>query len=121
MGLGWPDAHVDLPPRSTLLLYTDGLVESRTRDIEAGLATLRRHAAALARRDIEDFLDELLVRIEPSGDDVALLVLRTPAAGVGAGTDEAPAQHAHSPAAGNRGAPGSRIEDTPVRDTSEPA
>ncbi|MEU0302677.1 SpoIIE family protein phosphatase [Streptomyces sp. NPDC006175] len=121
MGLGWPDARVDLPPRSTLLLYTDGLVESRTRDIEAGLATLRRHAAALARRDLEDFLDELLARIDPSGDDVALLVLRIPAAGVGAGPDEAPAQHAHSPAADNRGAPGSRIEDTPVRDTSEPA
>ncbi|MEU9058274.1 SpoIIE family protein phosphatase [Streptomyces sp. NPDC048430] len=121
MGLGWPDAHVDLPPRSTLLLYTDGLVESRSRDIEAGLATLRRHAAALADRDVEDFLDELLIRIDPGGDDVALLVLRIPAAGVGAGTDEAPAQHAHSPAADNRGAPGSRIEDTPVRDTSEPA
>lgn len=120
MGLGWPDAEADLPPRSTLLLYTDGLVESRTRDIEAGLDTLRRHAAALARRNIEDFLDELLRRIDPSGDDVALLVLRTPAAGVGAGPGEAPAQQAHSPAAANRGAPGSRIEDTPVRDTSEP-
>ncbi|MFD3609929.1 SpoIIE family protein phosphatase [Streptomyces atroolivaceus] len=120
LGLGWPDARADLPPQSTLLLYTDGLVESRTRDIEAGLATLRRHAAALARRDVEEFLDELLVRIDPSGDDVALLVLRTPAAGVGAG-DEAPPLHAHSPAASNRGAPGSRIEDTPVRDTSEPA
>ncbi|HWU08426.1 MAG TPA: SpoIIE family protein phosphatase [Streptomyces sp.] len=121
MGLGWPDARADLPPGSTLLLYTDGLVESRSRDIEAGLATLRRHAAALARRDVEDFLDELLNRIDPSGDDVALLVLRIPPAGVGAGDDEAPPQHAHSPAASDRGAPGSRIEDTPVRDTSEPA
>ncbi|MEU1487736.1 SpoIIE family protein phosphatase [Streptomyces sp. NPDC005752] len=121
LGLTWPDAHTALPPRSTLLLYTDGLVESRTRDIEAGLDTLRRHAAALAERDVEDFLDELLARIDPSGDDVALLVLRIPAAGVGAGDEEVPPQHAHSPAASNRGAPGSRIEDTPVRDTSEPA
>ncbi|MFJ8976773.1 SpoIIE family protein phosphatase [Streptomyces sp. NPDC102282] len=121
MGLGWPDARAELPPRSTLLLYTDGLVESRTRDIEAGLALLRRHAAALAHHDVEDFLDELLARIDPSGDDVALLVLRTPPEGVGAGDDEAPPQHAHSPAAANRGAPGSRIEGTPVRDTSEPA
>ncbi|MFJ8884976.1 SpoIIE family protein phosphatase [Streptomyces sp. NPDC102402] len=120
MGLGWPDARADLPPRSTLLLYTDGLVESRTRDIAAGLATLRRHAAELAGRDVEEFLDELLARIDPSGDDVALLVLRTPPAGVGAGDDEAPPQHGHSPAAANRGAPGSRVEDTPVRDTSEP-
>ncbi|MFC8225894.1 SpoIIE family protein phosphatase [Streptomyces sp. NPDC057287] len=118
MGLGWPDARAELPPRSTLLLYTDGLVESRTRDIEAGLATLRRHAGALARLDVEDFLDELLARIDPSGDDVALLVLRTPQAG--AQDEEAPPQHAHSPAAADRGAPGSRIEDSPVRDTSEP-
>lgn len=121
LGLGWPDAYADLPPRSTLLLYTDGLVESRTRDIEAGLATLRRHAAALADRDVEDFLDELLERIDPSGDDVAMLVLRIPEAGTGAGDEKAPPQHAHSPAAANRGAPGSRVEDTPVRDTSEPA
>ncbi|MFF4248760.1 SpoIIE family protein phosphatase [Streptomyces sp. NPDC001822] len=121
MDLGWPDARTELPERSTLLLYTDGLVESRTRDIDAGLAALRRHASDLAGLDIEDFLDELLARIDPSGDDVALLVLRVPAAGVGAGPDEAPPQRAHSPAASDRGAPGSRVEGSPVRDTSEPA
>ncbi|WP_327121111.1 SpoIIE family protein phosphatase [Streptomyces sp. NBC_01341] len=120
MGLDWPDARVELPARSTLLLYTDGLVESRARDIEAGLTALRRHASDLAGHDIEDFLDELLARIDPSGDDVALLVLRVPAAGAGAGPGEAPPQYAHSPAASNRGAPGSRIEGSPVRDTSEP-
>ncbi|MFE3515279.1 SpoIIE family protein phosphatase [Streptomyces sp. NPDC059166] len=119
LGLGWPDARADLPPRSTLLLYTDGLVESRDRDLEAGLETLRGHASALAGRDVEEFLDELLERIDPSGDDVAMLVLRIPAAGVGAGAGQAPAQHAHSPAAPGRGAPGSRVEDTPVRDTSD--
>ncbi|MER5553631.1 SpoIIE family protein phosphatase [Streptomyces sp. NPDC002793] len=118
LGLVWPNAHADLPPRSTLLLYTDGLVESRDRDIEAGLATLRRHASSLVGLGIEDFLDELLSRIGPSGDDVALLVMRTPPAGVGAGADEARPQHAHSPAAPDRAAPGSRVEHTPVRDTS---
>ncbi|MGW1818726.1 SpoIIE family protein phosphatase [Streptomyces sp. NPDC002125] len=118
MGLGWPDAHTDLPPRSTLLLYTDGLVESRTRDIDEGLAALRAHAADLAGHDIEDFLDELLARIDPSGDDVALLVLRVPPESA---EGQAPPQHAHSPAADDRGAPGSRIEDSPVRDTSEQA
>ncbi|MEV6265099.1 SpoIIE family protein phosphatase [Streptomyces sp. NPDC051784] len=119
LGLGWPDSRADLPPRSTLLLYTDGLVESRDRDLEAGLDSLRRHASALADRDVEEFLDELLERIDPSGDDVAMLVLRIPAAGVGSGDGQAPAQHAHSPASPGRGAPGSRVEDTPVRDTSE--
>ncbi|MFE5243262.1 MULTISPECIES: SpoIIE family protein phosphatase [unclassified Streptomyces] len=118
MGPAWPDAHADLPPRSTLLLYTDGLVESRTRDIDEGLAALRAHAADLAGHDIEDFLDELLARIDPSGDDVALLVLRIPPESA---DSEAPPQHAHSPAADDRGAPGSRVEDSPVRDTSEQA
>ncbi|MEV8566696.1 SpoIIE family protein phosphatase [Streptomyces sp. NPDC051322] len=123
LGLTWPDTREDLPPQSTLLFYTDGLVESRAYPIETGLANLRRHAAALARRDVEEFLDELLARIKPSGDDVALLVLRIPAAGAGAEGDESPAppRHAHSPATPDRAAPGSLVEGTPVRDTSEPA
>jgi PAS domain S-box-containing protein len=119
LGLDWPDAREEIPAESTLLLYTDGLVESRDHPIDTGLANLRRHAAALARRDVEDFCDELLARIAPRGDDVAMLVLRIPAAGEGAGEDAAPPQHAHSPAAPDRGAPGAAVEDSPVRDTSE--
>ncbi|WP_413470918.1 SpoIIE family protein phosphatase [Streptomyces peucetius] len=118
LGLDWPDARRELPARSTLLLYTDGLVESRHRSIDAGLAQLRRHAAALAHRDVEDFCDELLTRIDPSGDDVALLALRIPAWGEGRGGDTPQPRHAHSPAAADRAAPGSQVEDTPVRDTS---
>lgn len=123
LGLDWPDAREVLPAHSTLLFYTDGLVESRGHPIDTGLDTLRRHAADLAHADIEDFLDELLSRIEPSGDDVALLALRVPEAGAGAGegTTSAPPQHAHSPAAPERGAPGSRAQNATVRDTSEPA
>ncbi|MFF8763030.1 SpoIIE family protein phosphatase [Nocardiopsis dassonvillei] len=119
LGLDWSDAREEIPAESTLLLYTDGLVESRDHPIDTGLANLRRHAAALARRDVEDFCDELLARISPRGDDVALLALRIPAAGEGAGEDTAPPQHAHSPAAPDRGAPGAAVEDSPVRDTSE--
>ncbi|WP_047870222.1 SpoIIE family protein phosphatase [Nocardiopsis sp. RV163] len=119
LGLDWPDAREEIPARSTLLLYTDGLIESREHPIDTGLANLRRHAAALARRDVEEFCDELLARIDPGGDDVALLALRLPAAGEGAGDDTAPQQHAHSPAAPGRGAPGAAVEEGPVRDTSE--
>ncbi|OKI13114.1 PAS sensor protein [Nocardiopsis sp. TSRI0078] len=121
MGLDWPDAREDVPARSTLLLYTDGLIESRDQPIDTGMAELRRHAADLAHHDLEDFLDELLVRIDPGGDDVALLALRIPPAGAGAPGDDTPSppQHAHSPAAPERGAPGSRVEGAPVRDTSE--
>ncbi|GGT37764.1 hypothetical protein GCM10010271_47310 [Streptomyces kurssanovii] len=118
LGLGWPDAREKLPARSTLLLYTDGLVESRTRSIDGGLAQLRRDAAELAHRDVEDFCDELLARLAPSGDDVALLALRIPERGEGRGGEPPPRQHSHSPAAPNRAAPGSQVEDTEVRDTS---
>jgi PAS domain S-box-containing protein len=118
LGLGWPDAREKLPARSTLLLYTDGLVESRTRSIDGGLAQLRRHAAELAHRDVEDFCDELLARMAPSGDDVALLALRIPEWGEGRDGEPPPRQHSHSPAAPNRAAPGSQVEDTEVRDTS---
>ncbi|MEU6387903.1 SpoIIE family protein phosphatase [Streptomyces sp. NPDC046939] len=77
-----PDAVAVLPPRSTLVLYTDGLVESPHRSIDHGLDQLRRYAAALARRPLESFCDTLLDQVRPddNDDDVAMLVLRTPAA-----------------------------------------
>ncbi|GAA2435625.1 SpoIIE family protein phosphatase [Streptomyces macrosporus] len=108
LGTSWPDAREQLPPRSTVLFYTDGLVESRTRPIDTGMDLLCRHAAALARRDVEDFCDELLERMDPRGDDVALLALRLPPYGAGAEGDDTPPPRgrAHSPAAHNRSAPG---------------
>lgn len=74
------DARAELPPGSTLLLYTDGLIEEPGRSLDEGLDRLRRHAAALARRPVEAFADELLQRARPeqNEDDVALLVLRIP-------------------------------------------
>ncbi|MFF8770694.1 PP2C family protein-serine/threonine phosphatase [Kitasatospora sp. NPDC015120] len=74
------DASVVLPPGSTLLLYTDGLIESRALGIDEGLARLRRHAAALAHHDLEALSDRLLERVRPqdNDDDVALLALRVP-------------------------------------------
>ncbi|MGW7264404.1 SpoIIE family protein phosphatase [Streptomyces sp. NPDC054842] len=76
-----PDALTVLPPRSTLLLYTDGLVETPHRSIDEGLDRLRRHAAALAHRSLDSFCDSLLEQVRPTGndDDVAMLALRTPA------------------------------------------
>ncbi|GAA1108818.1 SpoIIE family protein phosphatase [Nocardiopsis metallicus] len=120
LGLEWPDAREELPERSTLLFYTDGLVESRDRHLDTGLEELRRHAADLVEHELEDFLDGLLARIDPKGDDVALLALRIPPAGAGADEDPAAPQRAHSPAVPERGAPGSRVEGSPVRDTSDP-
>jgi PAS domain S-box-containing protein len=123
LGLNWPDAYEELPPESTLLLYTDGLVESRGRPIDLGMAKLRHHAAVLVRRlcegTVDDFCDELLKRVQPSGDDAALLALRLPARGAGAPGDqgpEPPEQAPYSPAAPDRAAPGSLQEDAPVED-----
>lgn len=44
-----------LPPGSTLLLYTDGLVERRNEDLTDGLDRLRRHASTAARRPLAPF------------------------------------------------------------------
>ncbi|WP_432135283.1 MULTISPECIES: SpoIIE family protein phosphatase [unclassified Streptomyces] len=84
-GVSRPDATVLLPAGSTLLLYTDGLIEAPGRTLDEGLDRLRQHAAALAHRPLPAFTDELLRRVKPPGlDDVALLALRPP---VGAETE----------------------------------
>ncbi|MFJ7969669.1 SpoIIE family protein phosphatase [Streptomyces sp. NPDC096324] len=75
-----PDATALLPPGSTLVLYTDGLIEELGHTLDEGLQRLRRHAAALAHRPLASFTDQLLRRVRPTdnNDDVALLALRAP-------------------------------------------
>ncbi|MFF5840024.1 SpoIIE family protein phosphatase [Streptomyces massasporeus] len=75
-----PDATAQLPPGSTLVLYTDGLIEAPRRTLDEGLKQLSQHAAALAHRPLASFTDQLLRRVRPAGndDDVALLALRIP-------------------------------------------
>jgi PAS domain S-box-containing protein len=79
-GQARPEATAVLPRGSTLVLYTDGLIETRERPIDEGLESLRRHAAALARHRLEPFADLLLERARPphNDDDVALLAIRIP-------------------------------------------
>lgn len=72
-----PAASVRLPPRSTVLLYTDGLIERRDEGLGSSLERLRRHTADLAREPLDVFCDELLIRLGADGaDDIALLALR---------------------------------------------
>ncbi|OEJ28629.1 DNA-binding protein [Streptomyces agglomeratus] len=75
-----PDAVAVLPPQATLLLYTDGLIESPQHSLDRGLDRLRRHAASLAHRPLGSFCDALLEQVRPddNDDDVAMIALRTP-------------------------------------------
>lgn len=68
-----------LPPGSTLLLYTDGLVEHPGEHLDTGLDRLRRQASTLAHRPLEHLCDDLLNDLPTTGtDDIALIAVRTP-------------------------------------------
>lgn len=82
-GMPRTDATHPLPPRSTLVLYTDGLIESRKHTLDDGLEQLRHHAARLAGHPLEAFTDALMEHARPADndDDVAVLAIRMPPAG----------------------------------------
>jgi PAS domain S-box-containing protein len=78
-----------LPPGAGLLLYTDGLIEDRRRDITDGLdalAAAMRRSAALPAEQICTTVESALLGATPRADDVCLLAVRltrSPAAGSG--------------------------------------
>ena len=63
---------------SVVILYTDGLVERRDQDLDAGLLRLHDALEKLAGRDLDELCDELLARLLPGNadDDVALVAVR---------------------------------------------
>ncbi|MGW1785842.1 ATP-binding SpoIIE family protein phosphatase [Streptomyces sp. NPDC002143] len=77
-GLPFETAQFELPPDSLLVLYTDGLIESRAREVDVALAVLS-DVLAQAPASLEETCDGLLHALLPSRptDDVALLVART--------------------------------------------
>ncbi|MGV4926850.1 SpoIIE family protein phosphatase (plasmid) [Streptomyces sp. BHT-5-2] len=77
-GLPFETAELHLPEGSQLVLYTDGLIEDRHRDLDTALDRLRR-ALAFPNRPPEDTCAEVLRSVVPRHptDDIALLVART--------------------------------------------
>ncbi|MFG2786495.1 SpoIIE family protein phosphatase [Streptomyces sp. NPDC048419] len=77
-GMPFETVELELAEGSQLVLYTDGLVEDRHRDIDSGLDRLRT-VLATAGRAPEDTCEAVLDALLPvrPGDDVALLVART--------------------------------------------
>jgi PAS domain S-box-containing protein len=77
-GLAFETTEIELPAGSILALYTDGLVESRGRDIDLGFERLR---TALTHRapSLEATCDNVIKTMLPDcpADDVALLIART--------------------------------------------
>ncbi|MFS0699548.1 SpoIIE family protein phosphatase [Cellulomonas sp. 179-A 4D5 NHS] len=67
----------ELPPESTVLLYTDGLVERRGEPLRHGLERLRQHIESLADLPLDDLCDRLIQDLAANTeDDVALLAVR---------------------------------------------
>ena len=69
--------HV-LPPGSTLLLHTDGLIEHRGRSLAEGTADLRRVLSACSGGTLEELLDHVVDELvgDSPGDDCAVLAVR---------------------------------------------
>ncbi|KAA6219450.1 SpoIIE family protein phosphatase [Streptomyces filamentosus] len=84
-GVDFEAVELDAPAGATLLLYTDGLVESRLRDVWTGIEQLRERLAAAAQLTgpdhappLEALCDDVLDMLGPGDrdDDIALLAAR---------------------------------------------
>ena len=80
---GWlhTSGSIALPPGSTAVLYTDGLVERRSEDIDEGVASLER-ALSGAKGSPQVVCDRLIRSLGVTAehdDDVAVLVVQHPA------------------------------------------
>jgi serine phosphatase RsbU (regulator of sigma subunit) len=70
--------RLHLPPGSTLLLYTDGLIEEPASDLGTGMAHLASILATLTPLPLTQACDTLLATLAPRpADDIAILMART--------------------------------------------
>ena len=70
--------RLHLPRHSTLVLYTDGLIESRVADMSTGMARLARTLTTVSQLPVTEACDTLLAALAPNpADDIAVLMART--------------------------------------------
>ncbi len=81
----------DLPEGSSMVLYTDGLIERRQRSLDEGMERLRS-VAARSGGSIREMVDRIVGELRPErgADDVAILGVRLALATVAPGTDRGP-------------------------------
>jgi PAS domain S-box-containing protein len=75
----YPEAQFELDAGSTLVMYTDGLVEERGASIDAGLDLLKE-AVMEGPSDPEALCDHIVARLladRPATDDIAVLTVHT--------------------------------------------
>ncbi len=75
----YEEASLVLAPGTTLLLYTDGLVEDRSTSLEEGFDRLRSATLDRSHDDLQALCDHVILRSmrdRDSDDDVAVLALR---------------------------------------------
>jgi PAS domain S-box-containing protein len=66
-----------IAPGSLIVLVTDGVVESRTRDLDVGIAELRERASQLRDRPLTEVVAGLAALADPTSyDDVTVLAAR---------------------------------------------
>ncbi|MEO9324168.1 SpoIIE family protein phosphatase [Nocardioides sp. C4-1] len=72
------EASLTLTPGSTLLLFTDGLIERRRETLDAGLARLAEAVARHATADLDALIEAVLDDVLPPTpeDDVAVIAAR---------------------------------------------
>ncbi len=74
-GVDFSSVELPAPPGSALLLFTDGLVETRQRPISSGLERLKARLETAHQHSPEQLCQEALKILPPGerGDDIALL------------------------------------------------